>query len=782
MRDLAVVFLSLAVFPFSSSGQDRPATADIKAALKDVSADVASEAERQSLRTMLRRSSRAQIREANERSTEAWNRIKDRQSWERFRDERLLALRRSLGDFPNRPRAPRMMVTGAFDGDGFSVRNLCYESRPGLVVTANLYVPKPLREKMPGIVLSHSHHHPKEQGELQDMGMTWARAGCYVLAPDHLGHGERRQHPFVTDDDYAKPFQVGRQDYYFRHDVGLQLYLAGETLMGWMVHDLMTGVDVLLAQPGVDADRIILLGAVAGGGDPAGVTAALDDRIAAVVPFNFGGPQPESPYPLPDDAEVSFNYAGSGSWESTRNLYRSAADGFLPWAIVASVAPRRLVHAHEFAWDRERDPVWKRYEKIWKWHDASDRLAFTHGQGGLTSTDPPGSHCNNIGKVHRRSIHEALRRWFDIDVGPEDEYSQRLTRDQLACLTADAKRELEPKLVHEILAARVDARLASLRRTHDGTDAEQRRESMAQRCTQLLGDTTPSDRASSRPGEPNLARSGPVTVRRVSVESEPGIDVPICLLSASEGEGPGKGKLTVVVASDGIGPALARNVEHISSRLSERGAIVAIVEVRGTGLSSPSDDRGPQGEISSHAATLHMLGKPLLAGQLRDLRTAVRVVRQKFAAAKDISIVGDSGMTALPKDTSFAYPRRVADRPKEIRPNGPLLALLLALYEPGISSIEVDAPLVSYRSTLDSPFMQLPLEAVAPGLLQEFDVPDLVAALAPRNVRLRSPVDGLGRAMATADVRSAYKSATDAYAAAGASDAFSLHDTVGDGK
>jgi dienelactone hydrolase len=780
MRAIAAVLLSLAIVAPPSRAQDRPATAEVEAALKEVSAEVAAEADRESLRTMLRRSSRAQIREANERSTEAWNRIKDRQSWERFRDERLLALRRSLGDFPNRPRVPRMMVTGTFDGDGFSVRNLCYESRPGLVVTANLYVPKPLREAMPGIVLSHSHHNPKEQGELQDMGMTWARAGCYVLAPDHLGHGERRQHPFVTGDDYPKSFQVGRQDYYFRHDVGLQLYLAGETLMGWMVHDLMTGVDVLLAQPGVDADRIILLGAVAGGGDPAGVTAALDERIAAVAPFNFGGPQPESPYPLPDDAESTFNYAGSGSWESTRNLYRSASDGFLPWAIVGSVAPRRLIHAHEFAWDQERDPVWKRYQTIWKWYEASDRLAFTHGHGGLTSTDPPGSHCNNIGKVHRQFIHEAFRRWFEIDVEPEDEYSQRLSKDQLLCLTESAKRELKPKPVHQILAALVDERLSRLRRDQDGTSPERRRESMVQQWKQLLGDTTPSEQPRVRPGEPEVQRIGPITVRRMLVESEPGIDVPVMTLSRTDEEGRDNRRLTVRVASDGMGAALSRGAAEIATQLSEGGTIVALIEVRGTGHSSPSVDRGPQGEITSHAATQLMLGKPLLAGQLRDLRATVRIVRQTFAAAEDLSIVGDAGVTPLPRGSGFAYPRRVADRPREVRPSGPLLALLLALHEPRVSSVEAHAPLVSFRSTLDGPFVQAPLEAVVPGMLTECDMPDLVAALSPRNVRLYGPVDGLGRAISTAGARSAYQVATDAYAASEASDAFRIRD-IGSG-
>jgi amino acid transporter len=62
------------------------------------------------------------------------------------------------------------------------------------------------------------------------------------------------------------------------------------------------------------------------------VHVGLDARIACVVPFNFGGPQPETVFPLPADADA-FNYAGGGSWESTRNLRLSARDGFLPAAL-----------------------------------------------------------------------------------------------------------------------------------------------------------------------------------------------------------------------------------------------------------------------------------------------------------------------------------------------------------------------------------------------------------------------------------------------------------------
>jgi hypothetical protein len=244
--------------------QERKGAGDGTAALGKVSPHVAGPEEQERLRTQLSRSLREQIAAANRASSADWAKINSRESWEQFRREKLAALRDSLGDLQSRPAKPRSLVTGTIQRDGFQIQNLVFESRPGLVVTANLYVPRPARESMPAIVIAHSHHNPKEQGELQDMGMTWARAGCYVLVPDALGHGERRQHPFVAASDYPREFQLGRQDYYFRYDTSLQLYLLGESLLGWMAHDLMTGIDLLLAQPGVDAKKIILLGSVAG--------------------------------------------------------------------------------------------------------------------------------------------------------------------------------------------------------------------------------------------------------------------------------------------------------------------------------------------------------------------------------------------------------------------------------------------------------------------------------------------------------------------------------------
>ena len=152
------------------------------------------------------------------------------------------------------------------------------------------------------------------------MGMTWARAGLHGAGDGPARTRRAAATSLRAAKYYPEPFPVGRQDYYFRYNVGMQLHLIGESLIGWMAWDLMRGVDLLLAQPGIDPERIILLGAVAGGGDPAAVTAALDPRIKCRRALQLRRPAAGDRYPLPDDAERRFNYIGEGSWESTRNL------------------------------------------------------------------------------------------------------------------------------------------------------------------------------------------------------------------------------------------------------------------------------------------------------------------------------------------------------------------------------------------------------------------------------------------------------------------------------
>ncbi len=701
-------------------------TDDLAARLRELDAKVLPAP----LPQMLRRDAEARIADANRRESDAWNAIKSREDWERYKEVRVRALRASLGAADPAPADLKVQVTRTLEGRGHKVENLVYESRPGLLVTANLYVPVPERPSMPGIVIVHSHHNPKTQSELQEMGVMWARAGCIVLVPDLLGHGERRQHPFVDAASYPAAYRVGRQDYFFRYVTGLQLNLAGESLIGWMAWDLMRGVDLLLARPGVDPKRIILLGSVAGGGDPAAVTAALDPRIAAVAPFNFGGPQPETKYPLPDNAETWFNYAGGGSWESTRNLRLSCRDGFLPWAIVGSVAPRRLVYGHEFSWDRDRDPVWKRLEKIYGYYGAADGLSFANGRGNLKGQPPEASHCNNIGPEQRKGIHATLLQAFGIPEWDKEAFEKRAAAD-LACLT----RERKPRLLHDVLHERVAAAKPD-----------------PQAWAALLGDTTPT--ADPKVTTSATRSSGDVAVENISLEVDAGIVVPLILLTPKHA---GDQRLPVVVAvAQGGKQGFLKERSAELAALLKGNIAVCLPDLRGTGETRPDSGRSWRSGSTDVAATELMLGRTLVGLRVRDLRSVLRFVRSRSDLdAKRIGLWGDSFAPINAPDRRFEMPMEVDGQPTLAEPLGGLAALFGAFYEPGVAAVYIRGGLTGYRSVLDSPFCFFPYDAMIPGALTAGDLRDVAATLTPR-IRLEGLVDGFNRRVAVETARLLY--------------------------
>jgi dienelactone hydrolase len=704
---------------------------------------------------------------ANEKETAAWQKLRSREDWETYRDQRVAALRQALGKEIEASTDLKAMVTGTVRGSGYLIDKLVLESRPGLLVTANLYRPANSLETMPGILICHSHHNPKSQSELQEMGVLWAREGCLVLVMDQLGHGERRQHPFRSKDDFAGDFRPGRQDYYFRYNVGMQLHLIGESLMGWMVWDLMRGVDFLLSRPGIDRSRIILLGAVAGGGDPAAVAAALDSRITAVVPFNFGGPQPETIYPLPADAEKSFNYFGGGSWESTRNLGLSARDGFAPWVIVGSVAPRRLVYAHEFAWDREHDPVWRRLETIYGLYGEPGHLGETHGEGSVRGSGRGNTHCNNIGPEHLVAIHAAFERWFHIPI-PKREDLHRHSSDELTCLPPAVARDRPMRPLCEI-AREIGATSATAARERlVKLKAVDRRRQLQGDWRRLLGDVEPrqepgiSTRASTL--QQRVGNTTPVatSIERLALEAEPGIIIPLVLMIPSR-EAAGRRPVVVAVAQAGKQAFLEKRDQAIADLLAA-GIAVCLPDLRGTGETKPDEGRGRGSSATDLSSAELMLGQTALGARVRDLRSVLRYLRTRPELdARRMALWGDSFALRNPRDKNLAVPLDAADSLPLAEPLGGLVVLLTALFEDEIRAVSSRGCLAEYQSLLESPFMYVPHDVIVPGAVTAGDLCDIAATLAPRPLQLADLVDGQNRALTAEDVAMAFAPVNASY-------------------
>ncbi|MBI4624029.1 MAG: acetylxylan esterase [Verrucomicrobia bacterium] len=180
-----------------------------------------------------------------------------------------------LGGFPERtPLQAR--VVGQVQGDGYRIEKVIYESLPGYLVTANLYLPT-TPPPYPGVLFSCGHSaNGKAIDTYQLACALMARHGLAVLSYDPVGQGERLQ--YVPNG--AKPLFGPTQEH---HLLGLRCRLAGVELARFFIWDGMRGIDYLQTRPDIIADRIGATGN-SGGGTLTSYLMALDDRITCAAP------------------------------------------------------------------------------------------------------------------------------------------------------------------------------------------------------------------------------------------------------------------------------------------------------------------------------------------------------------------------------------------------------------------------------------------------------------------------------------------------------------------
>ncbi|MBC8355011.1 MAG: acetylxylan esterase [Planctomycetes bacterium] len=193
-----------------------------------------------------------------------------RESKQQYRDELLEML--GLDPPPERTDL-KPVVTGKVDHDEFTVENIQFQSRPGLYVTGNLYVPKNVAGKLPTILYVCGHGRVKKDGisygnktHYQHHGGWFARNGYVCLTIDTLQLGEIEGIHHGT----------------YSHDRWWWLN-RGYTSAGVEAWNCLRALDYLETRPEVDALRFGVTGR-SGGGAYSWWIAALDERIKCAVP------------------------------------------------------------------------------------------------------------------------------------------------------------------------------------------------------------------------------------------------------------------------------------------------------------------------------------------------------------------------------------------------------------------------------------------------------------------------------------------------------------------
>ena len=212
------------------------------------------------------------IRQQARRLRNGWQPPRTLDEWKRRREELRRRIFEAVGRGLEREAcdlAPK--VLGRIERSGYRIEKLVFQTRPGIWMTANAYVPDSAREEpAPAVLNVHGHF---SEGKLARVphrrALGLVRQGYFVLSVDAFGAGERA-------DDPLHPVYHGALR-------GAACWTIGYPLWALQVYDNMRAVDYLLTRGEVDSERIAVTGA-SGGGNQSMNVGALDERIHVVVP------------------------------------------------------------------------------------------------------------------------------------------------------------------------------------------------------------------------------------------------------------------------------------------------------------------------------------------------------------------------------------------------------------------------------------------------------------------------------------------------------------------
>ncbi len=102
--------------------------------------------------------------------------------------------------------------------------------------------------------------------------------------------------------------------------------------------------------------------------------------------------------------------------------------------------------------------------------------------------------------------------------------------------------------------------------------------------------------------------------------------------------------------------------------------------------------------------------------------------------------------------------------------------LYAAVLDERIKKLALEGMLVSYQSVVNNRIHRQVFESVVPGALKFFDLPDLVATIAPRPAWIVNGLDPLGHRVGMPEIRKLYGPASETFRLAGAEPSMQLRE------
>ena len=586
---------------------------------------------------------------------------------------------RTVGPLPERGELPSR-TTGVTRHAGLLIERLWFQSRPGLYVTANLYLPDDAAGPLPAVLYLPGHAaNGKANEPYQAICQCLARKGYAVLNIDPVGQGERG--PYYAPGN--------------NHECqGIQGFLPRDLNPLYFIQDGVRAIDYLQGRPEVDGTRIGVTG-ISGGGVQSMLLASWDRRVTGAVAMGSV---------VQMECLLWSSYDPDGTFDDgIREHGCTTAD------LVACIAPRGFViqngaHDPGFPVGSGRR-VYQDVKGVWAAFGAEDQVACDAPDAG-----------HEVNGAMRRNVYRWLNRWLGNEAAGLDDPPAEVLDERALQVTASGLVDTDfadAESVWSLRTAIVERQAGALeRRRRDALASPDRARSYAAEVrdavrgvlkigfpsrdcgdvVRVASDRAPGDRgAGDRAAEGDLA-PGPAA-ERLWFDTEPPMRISADLWMPAAGEASAaRSPALVYLNQRSTGPDAA----WLEPVLGNGWAVLAV---------HARCNRVERGTSAVYA------GRYPLAMKAADLLRAAEVLRAcEGIDPERLIYVGADGHAGI-------------------------AALFAALLDERAGGAAACTLLASFREFLLDKACRVPdcaEIAFLPGALSGFDIPDLAAALAPR--------------------------------------------------
>jgi dienelactone hydrolase len=617
--------------------------------------------------------------------------LKNRSDWA----NRQLWVRKKLmelvGPFPAKTPL-NAKVTGTLKNKGYRVEKIVYESMPDFYVTGCLFIPDGIKGKAPVVLNLIGHEQESFRAELDQLViLNLVKKGFIVFTIDPPGQGEHVQY----FDPEIKLSSIGYsviEHCYF----GNQCFLSGSSAARYFIWDGIRAIDYLTTRKEVDAERIGVTG-FSGGGTVTSYLGAFDDRVKVAIPSSWStASRRQLETKGAQDAEAEF-LNGMASGITFEDLIEVRAPKPTMMTFTSQDEYLTLQGAREAFY--EVQSAYGAFDKFENLELVEDD--FKHW---LTP------------KI-RVAIYGFFMKHLGVAGDPTEVDVELLTEDQLRITpTGQVSTSLGGQMIFDINRKETERLYESVQASRK--DAGKHLERVLIKAKQISGYIEPGV-DSSREAFINgrYIRDG-YTVGLYALEGEGDYAIPI-LLFVPDGK-VGKSPAIIYLHPDGKSADAGPGGEI--EKLVKQGYIVAAIDPLGVG---ETKNRATRGLADGYTGVL--VGRSVVGIQAGDITRVAKYLGNTEGVDKD-------RIGAVAKDLMCI----------------PLIHA--AAFEPLIANVTLMGPLVSYRSVAMNRFYRVgitkneggglwhPYEVNFSwgigGVLTAYDLPDLIACIAPRKVAI----------------------------------------------